>query len=363
MLTAVTLHPILLLVLVVLFNAAFLLLLLSLRIRARRAAERRAAFIQIWRPVVMHWSIGNPAVFPITPGKQPMFSHEERFWFLEVWNDMRQSMRGENSAYLNGMLVELKLRNELIQILESRNPGERLMAIQALGQLQDEKAWKALVKLALHAEPLVSFQAVGALLQISSESALPVLIEVLKRHRDWSRARLIGMLRRVVSPRLVTPLGNQMLEALTAQDLALAKDLAVLLAVMRYPATLPYMREVLRRSPSIAMIDIAVKSLGEMRDVKSLPEIQELVEHKDSLLRQQAILALGNMAGPAQIPVLLNVLGDDDWWVVFRAIEAMHKIPGIRPEKLGELYLHPLAQVRDAMNYYQESANLNETVL
>ncbi len=356
-----TLHPLFLLSAVVVFNGAFLLVLLSLRIRAQRSAERRKAFSARWRPVVMQWSIGHPAVLPITPGKFPIFTHEERFWFLEIWNEMRQSMRGESSAYLNGLLVELKLQDELISLLESRQPGEKLMAIQALGQLQDEKAWDALVRLALHAEPLVAFQAVGALLLISSESALPVLIEVLKRHRDWSRARLIGMLRRVVSPRLVSPLGEALLQALSDGDLALAKDLAVLLGVMRYPATLPFLREVLRQAPSLALLDISVKTLGELRDATSLPAIQDLVMHKDPLIRQQAILAMSSMAGPAQIPILLNVLGDDDWWVVFRAVEALHKIPGIRPEKLGELYTHPLSQVRDAMHYYQESANLNES--
>lgn len=279
---------------------------------------------------------------------------------LQLWNDLRQSLQGESAAYLNGLLQELELRQALLPLLDSRRSGEKIAAIQALGHLHEAEAWKPLVRLALTGDSMLAFQALRALLMISAEAALPVLLEVLRKHRDWSRSRLLGTLRRHPSPRLVAPLGEALLSALQERDFELARDLALLLGALRYPAILPYLRELLVQQPSVRLVDIAAEILGEMRDASALPVLAQLTRHDDIGVRRQAIRAIGKMAGPEQIPALLDALSDPDWWVVYAAIEALHQIPGIRPEKLAELYARPHAQVRDAMQYYQESANLNE---
>jgi HEAT repeat protein len=350
--------PILLLSGVILTNGVCLGLLMGLRTRAHRASERHQAFATKWRPILMQRSLGQPSSLPVDASTWQ--NDRERFWFLKLWTDMHQSMRGESGERLNALLDELELRPQVLSLLQSKHPSEQIIAVQALGYLQDPQAWNPLVKLALEADSMLAFQALRALLVLSSEAALPVMIEVLKTHRDWSRARLLGTLRRIPSPRLVEPLGEALLVALREEDIPLAKDLTLLLGVLRYPGTLHYLREVLAQVKAPQLLEICAGILGEMRDPAALEPIQALVMHEEASVRQQAVRSLGMLAGPAQIPVLLSVLGDGDWWVVYRAVEALHRIPGIRPEKLGELYQHPLSQVRDAMHYYQESANLNE---
>lgn len=353
-------QPLLYLALVLLANLICLGGLFMLRTRERRRREHQAAFLASWRPVMMQWSLGNPVPLPLKPAQG--YSRREKFWLLRLWNDLRQSVRGESSAYLSGLLHELGLRAELFQLLSSRQAGEKVAAVQAFGYLQDPSAWDPLVELALTGDSMLAFQALRSLLMISAEAAVPVLLEVLRKHRDWSRSRLLGTLRRLPSLRLVKPLGDALLEALDQGDLELAKDLALLLGTLRYPAMLPYMREILLRAPSPALLDVSAEILGDMRDPVALPALEGLAAHSDNGLRKTVVTAIGKMASSAQIPVLLQALDDTDWWVVYAAVDALHRIPGIRPEKLAELYTHPQTQVRDAMQYHQESANLNDSL-
>ena len=336
-------------------NGLCLGLLLILRNHYQRQASRFHLFAEIWRPMLMRHGLGQSVDWPPLAAKQ-------RIWFLILWNEIQLPLRGEASLRLNDVIDTLALRPVLMAWLNRRSSRVKIVAAQTLGQLREPRAWEPLTALALAQDSMLAFIALRALLQISAEAALPILLEVLGRRQDISLVRLQGVLRRMPSMRLVAPLGQALEQALAAAHHELAQDLVQLLVVMRYPSAFPYLRQALGSDKPVPLLLTTIQHLGEMRDPHSLPNFETLSRHPDPRVRQQAVMALGHLAGPAQMSALLARLEDTDWWTVYRCIEALHRLPGIRPEKLAELTQHPLTQVQNALNYYLRQTSLQTDV-
>lgn len=341
------LSPLEILALVVGFDFLLVGLLLLGRAYVSHLRRKQEKFIQKWRPVLMQYSMG---------GEQPQLPHlkrRERQNFLILWNQSQQQLSGNATPRLNQLLKDLQLQPFARQLGQSRSLRKQLIATQCLGHLQDPESWPLLVKKALSEHVILSFSALQALVQMSPEAALPVILEVLRQER-CSNARLLGLFRRYPSPHLVNPLIQALQEALYAHETALALKIIALIEVLPYPAILPTMRQILVEAQEAHLQIACLKSMRQLHDPWLIQLAEPFLSSTDMHVRQAACKALGAVARPAQIPLFLQALSDESEWVAQSAYQALLAMPGLKRERLETLQSeHPELLVRQRLERFR----------
>jgi len=343
------LQPLLILALIMSLNGLLLLLLLAWRWRFRYTERQKQVFLACWQPLLIQWSLGQkPAL--------PRLNPQEQLWFLQAWNARYQTLRGPVAAAgLHDILEQVGLRPQLLAWLQSHRDIRRLLAVQTLGFLREQKAWEPLVEIALQQQGMLALLALRSLLLISPEAAIPVLLNGLRQQQDWSRARLLGMMRRLPFPAVAGGLGQalQALEFSDPVDNSVAQTLVKMLTVIGYPHVLPVIRQTLKQAQEPELIITCLQALGSLKDYSAVPSLHTWLQHPNWTVRLHAVKTLGVLATANEIPLLLERLADSNWWVRYRAVAALYGIPGIRLAKLAELQQsHPRPEVREILNYY-----------
>lgn len=354
------LTPLGLFLVVLSIDIALLLGLLLLRRRYRWQQQKQDAFMAHWEPLLMRYALGQAVTLPA-------LARRDQTRFLQLWHQQLQHLKGPAEARLQTLLHELGLVSQLPRWLKARQPARRLLAIQTLGALRVQEAWEPLVQLALNDKGLPALLALRALLLISPEAAVPVLMQGLRQQQDWPRAHMLGVLRRLPSPRLASLLADELQacqQHSTAASLALATELVRLLEVLHFPHVLPALRESLNWSlaaeaqaqPQALELGAAcLQALSAQRDHAALPLVLRALQHPHWLMRLRAANALRVLGSASEIPVLLQALADPNWWVRYRAAEALHAVPGIRSDRLQALQQeHPEPVAREILAYYQQ---------
>jgi HEAT repeat protein len=74
--------------------------------------------------------------------------------------------------------------------------------------------------------------------------------------------------------------------------------------------------------------------LRHLHDPDHLEIVRESCDHPVWFVRVQAVNALGRMGGPGDVDRLVALLTDPEWWVRFRAAEALLKLPFLKRDEL-----------------------------
>ena len=152
-------------------------------------------------------------------------------------------------------------------------PAERVvLLVQVLGERGDQAAVVDLVPLAKKGEKTVRISAIKAITEIGDAAVLPVLVELMKdADEEVAETALTGL----------AGLPG------TSVDEAIVK-----------------MLDDADKTVRIKMIDIA----GQRRIAKAMPALLKDMSNSDARVRQAAIKSYGGLAGPAEIPVLIDLL-------------------------------------------------------
>ena len=157
-----------------------------LRLRLMRRERRTITILNRWRPLLALAAAGDFS------GALPIDETEGEL-LLPLWNQLRESVRGESAASLDAFAQRVGLDRTARALLSSGNARARLLAMNTLGHLG---AIESAVKLEHHChddDTIVSLAAVRALLRIDSAAALPLLVPLMLNRPDWSIARLLPM--------------------------------------------------------------------------------------------------------------------------------------------------------------------------
>lgn len=290
---------------------------------ARRRRQQR--FLALWRPLFMQ-------SLEALPARLPALGAGDVFPFLNLWNHLHESLRGAAKDGLNRLAraTGIGLAAELMLIYGRRR--ERLAAVVTLGHLRERAAWPTLEYLARHRDALLSLSAVRALMQIDADAAMPILILAIADRADWPPARVAAILREAGPERVSGPLVAAVVAALDNRDKAVR--------LIRYLDT-AYARDAMPLVHRLldAGIDEQILSacLKVVVDPRSLDLVRRLLAHPRWHIRVQAARALGRIGDRGDEQRLAEMLEDEQWWVRYRAAQALVRLPFITTDNIAAL--------------------------
>ena len=296
------------------------LLLRSLLIWRTRRAERLR---DVWQPLLVESLDGSPNQLPSLP-RRDVFS------FLLLWNYLQDSLRDEAHENLNRVARQIGIDQQAFQLLEQGNLRRKLIAIQTLGWLREKQAWNKLLEIADDDDPVLSLTAAKALLRIDGALAVESIIEFVKRRDDWSTAMVAGMLSEAGADLISAPLARAALET----PLEHAPRMIHFLELAHAEIALPVVHQMMERSTEMEIITACLRVLQNPED---LPIVRQLLKDERWQIRLQAAVFLGRTGTHEDEARLAHACGDLEWWVRYRAAQALAHLPSMSAEHLSEI--------------------------
>jgi len=307
------------LVLTLLLGLQIIRLRLLLRARQRRDARALAR----WRPIF------NAVIVGETPAGLPALSKAERPHFIKLWVHLQASLRGDASDALNALARRLGVERDARTMLARGARTERLLATLLLGHLGDRDSWDTLRTLTASPDVTLSLSALWALVRIDPHAAAAYLTPLFIERDDWAMSHVAGILKEASAP--VAGVMADLLPTLAPERLPRALRIAEALRIDLPPAVL---------ADAMASSDIGLVT-GALRIVATpaaRDQVRGLLTHADWQVRVLAAKAIGRIGDPSDVARLAALLGDREWWVRYRAAQAIVELPWLGPDDLDALH-------------------------
>jgi hypothetical protein len=300
---------------------------LALRFATVQRTRRRRRVIERWREVFAATIVASAeADLPALP----RYRDDERMLLLEEWNRLHEAVDGIARDRLARVARRLGFADFARRKLRRRWLSERLAAIQTLGNLREIAEWENFIELLDHPNTALSITAAKALVQIDRSDAVRFVMPHVVARDDWPQATVMRILREAGAELVTRPLCNAILTADADTAVRLLKYTGVAQSDMIDQLVELLLRE--RKEP--AVLTAAMRALGSG---STPPRTARLTEHDVWYVRMEAAKLLGRIGQPRDLPVLEALLGDREWWVRYRAAQAIVALPGLEPAALRAL--------------------------
>jgi HEAT repeat protein len=295
-------------------TVGLLLQVLALRARSRQLQAQQARVVARWRPLLLRAAAGDE-VQPAT------LRRNERDPLLLLWNQMQDGLRGSAHEGLNRFADALDLPALARRAALHGSGSRRVLGLHTLGHLRDPADWDILAGLLPEPRSFVSLAAARALLQIDARRAAPLVLDEYLARTDWPVPRLGTLLREAGADAIGLALSDRLLDRPPAQQVRLLP----LARVTEAPGRGSVIEGVLARATDAGVLAV---SLLQVHGPGSLRRVRELCSHDDWHVRSYAALALGRLGGAPERARLVGMLADRQWWVRYRAAQALLGLPG-----------------------------------
>jgi len=180
--------------------------------------------------------------------------------------------------------------------------------------------------------PYASLAAAKAMMRIDAEAAAPTVVLQLARRVEWSPARVAAMLREVEAGAFSAALAA---EATTPRTRNSPRFIRLL--ELCYPQdALPAAREILDQATDeetiCACLHVLATSVIRGPGARAPPHGPPGVERSNP--RRHVIGAIAELD---DWPAIARRLSDPEWWVRYRAAQALAGLPGMNTRRLLEL--------------------------
>ena len=308
---------------------------LMMRVALLLRERRRKKFLAVWRPILV-------SAVDTATSDLPRLARRDLPEFLLLWNHLHESLLDESKDHLNQIGNALSIEHAALRLLRRGNLRERLLAIVTLGQLRERAAWDQLLTIAQREGALLSVVAARALVMIDPARAVPELIPLLMTRADWPPSRVANTLQIAGADLISDQIANAALKSALAESERTAtgkvkpatNNLARLVGYLEFAhnvAALPAARAIVALSHDPEVLAACLRLLNSAED---LPVVREYLSHEDSRVRVQAAVALGRLGEDDDEERLVPLLSDENWWVRYRAGQALSRLPHMREPKL-----------------------------
>lgn len=289
--------------------------------------RRRNAFVTRWREVFATAVINRDAAAALP---LPVVRRYDETDLLEEWNRVRSLVDGKAVDNLIALARRTDIRTIAMRKFHHGRLSSRILAVHTLGHLRDAGFQDEFLELVDHPHTALSITAAEALVEIDPAFAGSTVVPMLARRRDWPRDRVSVLLRRAGSERISEPVYRAIR---TADD----ADKAYLLQFTRLvePEVLDALiSDLLRENNDPAVLNAALKLVNGFSGV---PRIASLLRHKVWFVRMQAAKVLGRVGQQEHLSLLLELVSDPEWWVRYRAAQAIASLPFLGPNRLRQI--------------------------
>jgi HEAT repeat protein len=308
------------------FAAALLLLASVVAVRAQRR-WRHARLRRVEEP--WRGALQQAADDPHAARLEPI-GFLDLPYFIALWNHAMRGKEGEAAERLGVLLSLHGLDRRVLRMLWRPSVRLRLIAINAAGNLREQRAWARLERLARGREPLTSFAAALALIRIDSRRALDLLSASIPERGDWPLARLATVFQEL-GPAVVTGPIVAMLLRRPRPGLERVVKLA------RFGHRERIATIVLGWLDSSTEAEVITAALDFVDQRSHLPWAHGAADHEEWRVRLAAARALGRVGGREELPRLLELLRDPVWWVRYHSAQALTRLDGLEPFELETL--------------------------
>jgi HEAT repeat protein len=207
-----------------------------------------------------------------------------------------------DTARLLGQSRDPRAVDALLPDLNDSDWRVRRNAAQALGALRDSRAVVPLLQALKDRTMTVRQRAIVALGRIKDLQALPALLDILLENKRES----------LEASKAIKKFGKKALPELAkAFERSNNKELMMLLIEMKYQGALDLILKFLE-SEELSQRLTAIRELGEFGDKQAIPHLMDQLKHNEPLIQGETVRALWKLGAIESIPVLLNLLYDDE---------------------------------------------------
>ena len=308
-------------------SAAMLAAILLLRTISGARATRERQVADRWRGVLAACAGGaSPQAGPLDPA--------EAYVFLRLWNAMHESLRGEAKEQLNDLARRVGADRIAVRFLGSGDPRRELVAILTLGNLREPLVADLMHALAGHDLPVVSMRAMQALLRIDARRGLPILLSYAGWRVDWPLSRVISLLREEDAGAVSRALAEALEAALASPEAASRAPRLLRLAEAAHPEIL---RPALQRALARDDAETLAAALAALRHPDDVAHARRLASHGDWRVRLQASRALRRLGTAEDLPRLVGLMADPNWWVRYRSAQAVAALPWLAAPEVDRI--------------------------
>lgn len=294
---------------------------------AQRRRRRSQRFRAAWHPLLIQSLVEVPTDLPL------LRLGEIRL-FLDFWVYLHETIRGGATASLDAVLRLVGADGAAMRMLHSSRLADRLVAVMALGHLRERSVWGELQQLTHSPSPELSLAAARALVLIDAQAAMEGLVPLLGSRTDWSLVKVAGILSETGSD-IAAPALHQ---ALAEASLDAAERLIRCLEATGSPISLPLVRQIMGRDETDSQLLIAcLRYAGRCGGPTELSVVRARLAHPRWPVRLHAVLSLGKIGVAEDVPLLVSRLMDDEWWVRYRAAEALAGLPCVALPQLLQI--------------------------
>lgn len=277
-----------------------------------------------------HWHrFINEAIYgsKINPVK---VNSRDIYFILEEINYVFSVIRGEEVEKIRSACSELGLHDHLLKFLKSKNIRKKLYALITLGNMLDHKAWDDIEKSLSHKQTIISLAAARSMVQIDPEKALQYILPLTLVRKDWPWANIAHIFKLAGPARICQPLA----ELIQTMPVAMQASFLRLFEIVRCEEISPVTQIILEKTDDDKVASVC---LHISQDPKILPFARHYSKHQRWHVRMHSASALGRFGGNNEIPLLIELLKDQEWWVRYRSAQALVSMPFLTNDKINNI--------------------------
>ncbi len=296
--------------------------IVALRVRLRMRERRARNTIANWRPVL------NEVLVDALPAALPPLRKREEIDFFKLWLHFQISLRGDARAALNRLAYQLHCDQRARRLLAHGSRAEQLIAILVLGHLKDQPAYAALQRHAAVSDRLIAMHASWALVRIDPDQAARNMAPYLVNDSQWPVREVVTVLQ---------------------EARAACAPVLLSMVVQAAPASLPRLLQLIEglriTLPSAVLagllrqdaVEVLISALRVAADPALHGAVLVHLKHPDWRVRLQAAKTVGRIGQRNDVAPLAAMLADGEWWVRYRAAQALASLPFLKPDDLLQL--------------------------
>jgi HEAT repeat protein len=286
-----------------------LLIIIVMRQVATSAERRHIRATNFWRGVLESAMRGEPKPIPPLP-------RNEVSGFVDAWNELHDIPENAHNPGMQAVAQAVGLERRLYMALDHGGFHDRVMSIIALGYLGSETHIEKLVRYLDHSSPILSIVAARAVMRINPSLGVEKVIPQIVERQDWVQGQVAMMLGEAGSAAVSRDLGEATLQA----NDAVAPRMVRLLADISPQDAAPVIRQLLTANRDERLTSTCLQVLSERSD---LHLVRQLLQHPRWHVRMQSAATLGRLGGEEDKARLIPMLADAQWWVRYRAAQAL----------------------------------------
>lgn len=306
---------------VALLSVAMITIVMVMRSVTTQRERARLRFAARWMPIFFERSL-RAHFEPVGRG--------EAAWFVAAWNDAREGTASESGTegpadpdVLNAVARSTHIDEFALRQLASRDIARVLPAIVMLGYLGERAALTLLEDIANSVDPILSFAASRALIQIDPLRT-DHFVDQMTARRDWSRFKLLASVEE-----LRHLLESPILTKIAAAPEDVQRELIQYLRFFRPAFALPVLRDLVSLTRDALAITSGLRVFEAIGEPADCALAATFAGHSDWRVRVQAANVLRANGSRADLPTLQALLHDPHWWVRYRAAQGITNITGV----------------------------------